>query len=527
MPRSGSAMRAVSGLAVAAATIGRAAADEAAALHCPVAVVGGGWGGAYFAYRMCVDSATVDCADVCVFEANARLGGRAYSTRIEDDPTIKVDVGPYRLRSAGAPTSSGREEVALGVTEDALGLATTGYTTPDDPSFRVVDDGLGNNAGFNVPIVAMLDAVAGAGGRVFTGQRAAGPFRSPGGSAHPLVIRFDTGDIDAVSADLVFLNTPWASLNQMDPTSALFADSNQTARECVEMITGSSVSAKYYVQYEDAWWVTKLGLTEGSFSADGPPRLAGRYHDGPLRCVDRAARKPLTRREVNHRVAHGRAADLECSGCLLATYVFSNAGFWLDYQANISDAQTRVRWTPADGSKTSVGQWRRRGLRGEGTVPPRVGRRDPAELLREYHAALLDFHADDLEAAGYSPADIDPPTWGYQGNWNSVPDLDAISATSPGSGSWPNPRPGGMTRPEVLRYLMKPVADLPLFLGNVDSGAYGAWAEGSLITTERVLAFHLGVEKPSWLSPEYYEETVLTMDVSKGRQAEYDAQKLS
>ena len=110
-----------------------------------------------------------------------------------------------------------------------------------------------------------------------------------------------------------------------------------------------------------------------------------------------------------------------------------------------------------------------------------------------------------------------------------------------------------MTRPEVLRYLMKPVADLPIFMGNVDSGQYGAWAEGSLITTERVLAFHLGVEKPSWLSPvrchdillasglhsslrvpaicrcgqEYYEETVLTMDVSKERQAEYDAQKLS
>ena len=44
---------------------------------------------------------------------------------------------------------------------------------------------------------------------------------------------------------------------------------------------------------------------------------------------------------------------------------------------------------------------------------------------------------------------------------------------------------------------------------------------------DSVLAFHLGVEKPSWLSPEYYEETVLTMDVSKERQAEYDAQKLS
>ena len=44
-----------------------------------------------------------------------------------------------------------------------------------------------------------------------------------------------------------------------------------------------------------------------------------------------------------------------------------------------------------------------------------------------------------------------------------------------------------MSRAEVLRYLMKPVADLPLFMGNVDWGQYGGWAEGSMITTERVL----------------------------------------
>ena len=43
----------------------------------------------------------------------------------------------------------------------------------------------------------------------------------------------------------------------------------------------------------------------------------------------------------------------------------------------------------------------------------------------------------------------------------------------------------------------------------------------------RVLqAFHLGLEKPTWLSEEYYLDTVLTMDVSAERQAAYDAQKV-
>ena len=44
--------------------------------HCKLAVVGAGWGGAYFAWRMAVDTKTVDAKDVCVFEANGRVGGR-------------------------------------------------------------------------------------------------------------------------------------------------------------------------------------------------------------------------------------------------------------------------------------------------------------------------------------------------------------------------------------------------------------------------------------------------------------------
>eukprot|EP01047_Picozoa_sp_COSAG01_P058400 COSAG01_NODE_6878_length_3457_cov_1.360631_5_plen_84_part_00 len=55
-------------------------------------------------------------------------------------------------------------------------------------------------------------------------------------------------------------------------------------------------------------------------------------------------------------------------------------------------------------------------------------------------------------------------------------------------------------------------------------GMYGGWAEGSLVSVERVLAFHVGLPKPEWLSQEYYDDTVLQMDVSKERQAAYDAQ---
>ena len=44
---------------------------------------------------------------------------------------------------------------------------------------------------------------------------------------------------------------------------------------------------------------------------------------------------------------------------------------------------------------------------------------------------------------------------------------------------------------------------------------------------ERVLAFHIGLPKPSWLGDDYYQDTVVTMDVDSQRQAAYDAQKVS
>ena len=165
---------------------------------------------------------------------------------------------------------------------------------------------------------------------------------------------------------------------------------------------------------------------EGSFSTQTEPRLAGRYHDGPVRCFEAGAgntyathtkgRLPLNKRQVLDIVAVGRQASLECSGLLLATYVFSNAGYWLDFQGNISDALTKTAWQSPDAKR--IAGWRQRQLRGEGGR--RIGRRSPVELLQEYHEVLLDFHEDALMEAGYSRDDIAPPTWGYQGNWNSA-----------------------------------------------------------------------------------------------------------
>jgi len=65
---------------------------------CDLAVVGAGWAGAYFAWRLAIDAGEVDAARVCVFEANGRVGGRIFSVR--DLPSLdglSLDVGGYRF----------------------------------------------------------------------------------------------------------------------------------------------------------------------------------------------------------------------------------------------------------------------------------------------------------------------------------------------------------------------------------------------------------------------------------------------
>eukprot|EP00966_Prymnesium_polylepis_P257462 5947812-Prymnesium_polylepis.1 len=69
--------------------------------HCDLAVVGGGWGGAYLAWRLAVDTQTVDASKVCVFEGNGRAGGRIFSVRgLPHFGDLAIDVGGYRFQES-------------------------------------------------------------------------------------------------------------------------------------------------------------------------------------------------------------------------------------------------------------------------------------------------------------------------------------------------------------------------------------------------------------------------------------------
>ncbi|GAB0494669.1 hypothetical protein MMPV_005965 [Pyropia vietnamensis] len=114
------AVTAVASIAAATVAVAAAFIDD----DCEVAIIGGGIGGAYTAWRLAVDTKTVDPSDVCLFEASHRFGGRIFS--VDDVPGYEgfvTDVGAYRFHRTDHP-------IIRSLTEDALGMETACYTDP-------------------------------------------------------------------------------------------------------------------------------------------------------------------------------------------------------------------------------------------------------------------------------------------------------------------------------------------------------------------------------------------------------------
>lgn len=111
-------------VAVTAVAVATAAAAAVVEDDCEVAIIGGGIGGAYTAWRLAVDTKTIRPSDVCLFEASTRFGGRIFS--VADVPGYEgfvTDVGAYRFHRTDHP-------IIRALTEDVLGIETACYTDP-------------------------------------------------------------------------------------------------------------------------------------------------------------------------------------------------------------------------------------------------------------------------------------------------------------------------------------------------------------------------------------------------------------
>ena len=136
---------------------------------CELAVIGAGWGGVYFAWRLAVDSKLLNTSYVCVFEANGRVGGRVFSVHnLPGMSDMAIDVGGYRFIET--------DKLSSQLVWDALKLPTACYDWECAPLTKphgshIIKDAYGNNRGCATVIERMLGEGedAGAGTQVYFG----------------------------------------------------------------------------------------------------------------------------------------------------------------------------------------------------------------------------------------------------------------------------------------------------------------------------------------------------------------------
>jgi hypothetical protein len=473
--------------------------------HCSLAVVGGGWGGVYAAWRLVVDAperSRLTGSSVCLFDAASRTGGRTYSVNASDG--LVVDVGAYRFKN--------EQRLPAELIRVGLNLSTACYepSCGKDPMFnvtlyKIIQRESGENAGFGSAMEVMLEQLRGAGARLFLNQRltavvdglnrptatAAAASATTTNNTTSLSLHFSTtvgarvgkdgtgtrrrggGEgpgSRVVTADAVVLNMPRNAVLALSNGSVVFESPGERALIGCTTEPTSLFAVKAYVSYADAWWVRHLNLTEGQRqdvnATPGPP-IDIRYHDGPLSRGCRPGAPPHTR----------------CYGALQAMYEFSHGPGDLSWYLRFQRA--------GDGPL--------------GIYPP------SSPLVLALHQKLVAMHATALRAVGVDPTTIAPPTEGLLGIWRA----DAPTR--------PCPRPVGPTRPSCfgglspgafLARLRQPLASRRLFLTNNDFWwtpvRYdGDWAQESLVSTERILHDHFRTPRPSWLDPAYYDEVVL------------------
>ena len=449
-----------------AADASLANADAAMLSHCSLAVVGAGWGGAYAAWRLAVDTSTIDASKVCVFEANGRVGGRIYSLRgLPGFADLAVDVGGYRFQET--------QKLPADLVWNALKLATACYdwnctAQCEGTTCYVIKDAYGNNAGYATGIEAMLTELedAGAGRQVYFASRLTSLDAAPHVSQSASQLTFANGR--SVTADKVVLNLPGNALEGLDQSSLIFGASNRTETLLDSVYTFGM--NKVYAWYDDAWWNTKLKLMEGYFDQNKPlaypAPLEGRYHDGPQRCV-------IGKDTAGVPVYSGsKVKGGNCSGALEVYYGRAQSY----YQRLMSSLLQPL---------TVITQ----------------GQGEHEKAIDDVHAHLMAYHADQLKAVGVDPSKVPKPKTIVLSNW--IPD----GKYTPGIGSlWDGNKRATDEERKVVR---KPLPSHEVYVVNQDYGYQSGWAVGSLTMAEKVLQAELGVPMPTWLDKKWYQANVV------------------
>lgn len=425
--------------------------------QCKVAVVGAGWSGAYFGWRLAVDSGAVNASSMCVFESYGRVGGRIDS--IHDLPgfdDLAVDLGGYRFIET--------DLLPAQLVWRALKLPTACYDwecsggCEGASNCYVIKDVYGNNAGYATPIETMLGQIEnqGVGQQIFFGYSVESVDFTENGT---FTIGFGDGAGSVSGVETVLLAAPKNAIANISFSPQLLGP---IATAIVKDRVRVSAMNKVYAFYKTAWWNTLLGLMEGSFEATASDNvtapLQGRYHDGPQKCI------VGTEPNGNPIYSGDKVQYGDCAGAIEAYYAQA-VPFYRQFMV-------------------------------DELTPITVVTDDDHLLKRSVHKALMDRHAEALSAVGVNASDIALPVTVILSNWiedgHYTPGIGFFEGTNEGRKLARNPSAG----------------KAKLFVANQDYGYKSGWANGGLLMAEKILQANLGIPGPTWLDEEYYQERV-------------------
>lgn len=305
----------------------------------------------------------------------------------------------------------------------------------------------------------LLDAVVAAGVRLFYDTRVTGVQRV---SDDPRVMSVALKSGHQVRTGNVFLNIPKNELIALGTSSEPLRSAGVQFRQALSRLSQLSMS-KMYCFWNEAWWISKLGLTKGIFRTAEETLYVGRYHDGDVICTD--------------------SSDLTtCRGSLLVSYIggsTTGAQSAINIRAYNDDINTP--WTS--------GSYVHRLVQGNMTRHEQMHFDEIHRQLRKSHASTftafgLDVQRDLPDAAG------------------------CIFSDWVGSGIYLEHGPrDGDDNPSAS--FMRPAPGLNLSLVNEAWGESHGWAESSLRSAERAL-YHLhDIGKPVWMDTPFHTSVVV------------------
>jgi monoamine oxidase len=307
-----------------------------------------------------------------------------------------------------------------------------------------------------------------AGGELIQNAWVAGFDKTPLGDGTTGVVLHFTDGRPSVTARAIVLAMPRRSLELLRREGPVLDPSQAPGVQELLASVRPIPLYKLFLAYKYPWW-TAVGVSQGRSLADTPVRQLYYWPVDPLAKVPPATGNAL----------------------LMAYNDATNVDFW----AGLSGAKTKNMNDPVAlrlfrRTTPGVRMFDRQPL----TQPVAPGNEfnkrlhdnwedhpAPHEMVMEMHRQLKQMHNIQYAPKPYDAAFMD---------WSVDPYGGGVHFWNRGYKSW-----------EILQQITQPVDDFPCYICGEAYSTNQTWVEGALQTAEIVLQEHLGLGKPSWITP--------------------------